>query len=112
MSRLGILLTLAILAGAGYVGSKLIPPYWTYLTMHEHVKEAAMAAGRRGREAEARAELIARAKSIGLTLEDENVEIGQEGNLVMVRVRWTVPLDLRLYRTTLRFEVEKGAPAP
>jgi hypothetical protein len=112
MSRLGILLTLAILAGAGYVGSKLIPPYWTYLPMHEHVKEAAMAAGRRGREAEARAELIARAKSIGLTLEDENVEIGQEGNLVMVRVRWTVPLDLRLYRTTLRFEVEKGAPAP
>jgi hypothetical protein len=56
--------------------------------------------------------LIARAKSLGLMLEDENVEIGQEGNLVMVRVRWTVPLDFRLYRTTIRFEVEKGAPAP
>ena len=113
MSRLGILLALAILAGAGVVGSKVVPPYWNYLAMHEHVKEAAMAAAsRRDREAQARAELLARAKSIGVMLEDENVDISQEGNLVMVRVHWSVPLDLRVYRTTLRFDVEKGAPAP
>jgi hypothetical protein len=112
-SRLGILLTLAILAGAGFVGSKIVPPYWNYLAMHEHVKEAAMAAAsRRDREAQARAELIARAKSLGVALDEENVDINQEGNLVMVRVHWSVPLDFRVYRTTLRFDVEKGAPAP
>jgi hypothetical protein len=110
--RLKFLLILLILAGLGYVGNTLVPVYWSYLSMQEPVKEAAMAASRRGKEAEVRAELIARAKGVGVVLDEENVEIDQEGNLVVVRVAWEVPVDMPLFRRTLRFRIEKSALAP
>jgi len=68
LTRLGFLVTLAILAGIGFAGNKVIPIYWNYLSMQDPVKEAAMAAARPGREAQVRAELIARAKRLGVDL--------------------------------------------
>ncbi len=108
---LKVLVTLLVLGGIGYVGVKLIPPYWEYLSLQDPVKEAAVAYARQGKEAEVRTELIARAKSVGVALDEESVEIGQEGNLVVVRVTWEVPLDIPMYRRTLRFRIEKGVPA-
>lgn len=110
--RLKVLVTLVVLVGMGYVGSKLIPPYWDYLAMQDPVKEAALAFSHRTKEDAVRAELIARAKGLGVVLEEENVEIGQEGSLAVVRVAWEVPLDLPMYRRPLRFRIEKGVPAP
>jgi len=48
MTRLGFLLTVTVLAGIGFVGSKVIPIYWDYLSMQNPVKEAAMAASLTG----------------------------------------------------------------
>ena len=110
--RLKVLLVVLALAGLGYVGSKLVPVYWSYLSMQDPVKEAAMAASRPGQEAEARADLIARAKSLGVALDEENVEIDREGNFVTVRATWQVPVDLRVYRRTLRFRVEQKSLTP
>jgi hypothetical protein len=110
--RPGFLVTLVVLASLGFAGSKVVPIYWNYLSMQNPVKEAAMAAVRPGKEAEARAELIARAKSLGVDLAEDAVEFGQDGNQVMVRVAWEVPLDLVLYRRTLRFRVEQRALVP
>ena len=109
--RLKVLVTLVVLLGMGFVGSKLIPPYWDYLAMQDPVKEAALAFSHRAKEDAVRADLIARAKGLGVVLEEENVEIGQEGSLVVVRVAWEVPLDLPMYRRPLRFRIEKGVPA-
>jgi hypothetical protein len=110
--RLKVLVTLLVLAGAGYVGSKLVPPYWDYLSMQDPVKEAALAFSRRAQEAAVREELIGRAKAIGVVLEEENVDIGQRGNFAVVRVSWEVPVDIPLYRRTLRFRIEQAVPAP
>ena len=112
VTRLGFLVTLLVLAGIGFAGSKVVPIYWNYLAMQDPVKEAAMAAARPGREAQVRVELIARAKRLGVDLAEDAVEFGQDGNQVVVRVAWEVPLDLVLYRRTLRFRVEKWALAP
>jgi hypothetical protein len=112
MTRLGFLVTVTVLAGVGFVGSKVIPIYWDYLSMQNPVKEAALAATRPGREAEARAELIARAKNLGVDLTEDAVEFGQQGDRIVVRVGWEVPLDLVVYRRTLRFRVEQWALAP
>lgn len=111
-ARVKVLVTLLMVAGLGYVGSKLVPVYWSYLSMQDPVKEAAMAASRPGKEAEARADLIARAKSVGVALEEENVEIDRDGNFVAVRVAWDVPVDMRVYRRTLHFRIEHKVPAP
>lgn len=110
-SRFGVLVFLAILAAAGYLASLYIPPYWTYLSMHDPVKEAAMNAGRGG-EAKARAELVARARDLGLLLEEEAVEFVQEGPEQVVRVDWAVPIELPRYLHTLRFHIEKRSPLP
>ena len=109
---LKVLVVLLVLAGLGYVGMKLIPPYWDYLSLQDPVKEAAIVYARQGKEAEVRAELITRARQIGIALDEERVDIGQEGNQIVVRVAWEVPLDIPLYRRSLRFRIEKWVPAP
>ena len=110
--RVKLLVTLVVLASLVYVATKLGPPYWNYLAMHDPVKEAAMAISRRAPEAEVRAGLIARARATDVTLEEENVEIMQRGNFAVVRVSWEVPLDIPMYRRTLRFHIEQAVPAP
>lgn len=112
MTRLGFLVTVVVLAGVGFAGSKVIPIYWDYLSMQNPVKEAAMAITRPGKEDEVRAELIARAKSLGVDLAEDAVEFDRKGDQVMVRVAWQVPLDLVLYRRTLQFRIEQWALAP
>ena len=111
MTRLGMLVGLLVLVGGIYLSAKFIPPYWAYLSMLDPVKEAAMAAATRGNEERIRTGLIVKAKQFGFELDGENVEIVQDGNVVVVRVTWEVPLDLPRYRHTLRFRVESQAPA-
>ncbi|MFB3817816.1 MAG: hypothetical protein ACE147_09155 [Candidatus Methylomirabilales bacterium] len=110
-SRFGVLVFLLILGGLAYLASLYIPPYWTYLSMQDPVKEAAMSAGRGG-EAKARAELLARARDLGLALEEEAVEFVQDGPEQVVRVDWAVPIELPRYVHTLRFHIEKRSPLP
>ena len=93
------------------MGSKLIPPYWEYLSMQDPVKEAAWALSRRTSEDAVRADLMIRAKNVGVILKDEDVEIGREGSLAVVRVVWEVPLDFPMYRRSLRFRIEKEVPS-
>jgi hypothetical protein len=111
-TRLKLLVTLLMLAGLGYAGSKVIPVYWSYLSMFDPVREAAMAASRPGKEDEARAELVTRARGVGVELDEERVEIDRDGNFVTVRVAWEAPVDLRAYRHTFRFRIEHKAHIP
>jgi len=111
MTRLGMLVGLLVLVGGIYLGAKFIPPYWAYLSMLDPVKEAAMAAATRGNEERIRTGLIVKAKQFGFELDGENVEFVRDGNVVVVRVTWEVPVDLPRYRHTLRFRVESQAPA-
>ena len=113
MTRLGMLVGLLVLVGGIYLGAKFIPPYWAYLSMLDPVKEAALAAATRGgNEERIRTGLIVKAKQFDFELDGENVEFVREGNVVVVRVTWEVPVDLPRYRYTLRFRVESQTPAP
>ena len=111
MTRLGMLVGLLVLVGGIYLGAKFIPPYWAYLSMLDPVKEAAMAAATRGNAERIRTGLVGKAKQFGFELAEENIEIVQDGNLMVVRVAWEVPVDLPRYRYTLHFHVESKFPA-
>jgi hypothetical protein len=108
-----LLLVLCVLA-AGIVGAlKFIPPYWTYLSLQDPVKEAAMTAvSRTGGEQAAREELIRRAAERGLPLGEENIEIIRDGSMLILRVRWSETVELPGYRTTIPFKIEHRVPAP
>jgi hypothetical protein len=107
-------LVFLLLAAAGiFLAAKLVPPYVTYWSMRNPVKEAAMAAVRRGAgPAKARADLLEKAKEQGLRLGDDDIEIEQVGSSMVVRVAWETPVEFPRYRHTLRFRLEEREPLP
>lgn len=108
--RLGALLFVLAAAAGIYLAINFIPPYWTYLSMQDPVKEAAMAAAARGDEARVRADLIRRAKELDLTLEEDNIEITRDGPMLLIRVSWVARVDLPRYRYDIPFRVEERVP--
>ena len=102
------MLFILVVGLAVYLAIILIPPYWTYLSMQDPVRDAAVTAvTTRDGEATARAEILRKARGIGLHLEDENIEIVHEGQELVVRVSWVEPVDLAQYHYNLRFRVEQ-----
>ena len=106
--RLGALLFILVVVAAVYFVIILIPPYWNYLSMQDPVRDAAVTAvTTRDGEAAARAEILRKARDIGLHLEDENIEIVHEGQELVIRVSWVEPVDLPRYHYNIRFRVEQ-----
>ncbi len=101
---------LLLLASGIYLATKYIPPYWTYLSMQDPVREAAMAAVMPGGEARAREELTRRAKEQGLKLTENNIIFIREGPMLVLRVTWVEPVDLPTTRHNLRFQIEQSVP--
>jgi hypothetical protein len=102
-----LLFLLVVVVGI-YAAILYIPPYWTYLSMQDPVKEAALTViTTRDGEATARADLLRKSRDLGLRLEDENIEIARIGQELMVRVTWVTPVDLPRYRHNLHFRVEQ-----
>jgi hypothetical protein len=108
--RLGALLCILVAAAAMYLAIKFVPPFWTYLSMQDPVKEAAMTMVASGNEASVRADLIRQAAAQGLTLEDDNIDITQDGTILVVRITWVAPVELPRYRYDLRFRIEERVP--
>jgi hypothetical protein len=93
---------------AVYLAIVLVPPYWDYLSMQDPVRDAAVTAvTTRDGEVTARADILRKAREIGLRLQDENIEIVHEGQELVVRVSWVEPVDLGRYRYNLQFRVEQ-----
>lgn len=91
-----------------YLAIVLVPPYWDYLSMQDPVRDAAVTAvTTRDGEVTARADILRKAREIGLRLQDENIEIVHEGQELVVRVSWVEPVDLGRYRYNLQFRVEQ-----
>jgi hypothetical protein len=108
------LLLFLLVLGVGIMAAiKLIPPYWTYLSMQDPVKEAALTAvTRTGGEQAARAELIRRAAELGLGLGEENIQFIRDGSMLTLRVRWSEAVEFPGYRTTIPFQIEHRIAAP
>lgn len=100
-----------VVAAGWYVASKVIPPYWDYLSLQDPVKEALQTASR-GDEAKARQRILQRAGELGLPLTDEDIQFSRQGPMLAVRVSWMIPLDLLRYRYDLRFQIEQTTPLP
>jgi len=106
------LLFILVVVAAVYVAIMFIPPFWTYLSMQDPVKEAALTVvTTRDGEAAARADLLRKSRDLGLRLEDENIEIARVGQELVVRVTWVTPVDLPRYRHNLHFRVEQRVSA-
>jgi len=111
--NLKLLFFLLVLAVAVVAVIKIVPPYWTYLSLQDPVKEAALTAvSRLGGEQAAREELVRRAADLGLGLGEENIQFVRDGSMLILRVRWSEAVELPGYRTTIPFQIEHRIPAP
>lgn len=102
---------LVVVGAVWYLGIKLIPPYWDYLSLQDPVKEALVTAAR-GNETAARGSIIKQAHDLGLELTDENIVFTLEAPVMKVRVSWEVPVDFPRYRYNLQFDIEHSTPLP
>ena len=105
--RPGVVLFVLVVVALIYLATKFVPPYWTYLSMTDPVKEGAMAMVSSADEQSVRADLIRRAKQQGLTLDDDSIDIIRNGSTVVVRVSWVTPVELPHYRYDIHFRVEE-----
>ena len=108
--RLGVVLFILVVAAGIYLATKFVPPYWTYLSMQDPVKEAAVAVVTSSDEPRARAELMRRAGDEGLALDENNIAIAREEGMLVVRVTWVAPVELPQYRYNLHFRIEERVP--
>lgn len=109
---LGALLFLLLVAIGIYLAVKFVPPYWTYLSLQDPVKEAAMAAASPNGEDRARADLSRRVREAGLNLAEEDIQFTREGSRLVVRISWVVPVELPRVRYDLRFRIEQRTSLP
>jgi hypothetical protein len=111
-SRLGLLLFLLTVGAGVYLAVVYVPPYWTYFGLHDVVRVAADTAAIKRDEEKARRDIIEAAKEQGLALTEENIDIFTRETHIVVRVFWSVPVELPRYRHTLRFSIERSSPLP
>jgi hypothetical protein len=106
---LGTLIFILVLVSGFYMGGKVAPPYWAYLSMKDPVKEAAMFAASGAAEPMVRATIIRRAAEQELSLTDENIDITREDGVLVVRVAWVAHVDLPRKPFDLSFRIEERA---
>jgi Na+/H+-dicarboxylate symporter len=107
---LGTLVFILVLVVAFYLGTMFIPPYWSYLSMQDPVKEAAMLAVSGASEATVRADIMRRAREQDLKLTEENIDIAREDGTLVVRVAWVARVELPRKPYDLSFRIEQRVP--
>lgn len=111
-SRLGALLFILILGVGIYLLTVYVPPYWAYLSLQDEVRVAVDVAANQRNEEKALANILAAARAQGLELNEDNVDIFVRDTHLVIRVAWTVAIEIPRYHHTLRFSIEKSTPLP
>ncbi len=108
MGSLKAVLGLLIMAAVGYVGLKVIPPFFSNYEFEDYIKNEALQStyGTRS-EDDIRDTVIKRARDYDISLTGKQVKVTRTGSngggSLFIEVDYTVPLDLPGYSTTLEF---------
>ena len=104
---LGTSVFILVMVVGVYLAIKFVPPYWSYLSMQDPVKEAAMLAVSGASEASVRADIMRRAREQDLRLTEENIDIAREDGTLVVRVAWVARVELPRKPYDLSFRIEE-----
>lgn len=104
MIRLKALLTILIVGGCVYVGSKVAPVYYTYYQFQSDLEQAAITESYTLRsEAQIQESVLARGRDYGIPLRLEQIRVRRAGNEISISAEYTIHLDLPLYPFDLKF---------
>jgi len=104
MVRLKALLTILIVGGAVYVGSRVAPVYYTYYQFQSDLEQAAMVESYTTRsEADIQQSIATRGRDYGIPLRLEQIRVRRAGTELSISAEYTIHLDLPIHPIDLRF---------
>ena len=104
MIRLRVLLTILIVCGGIYVGSKLAPPYYTYYQFQSDLEQAALVEAYSTRsEAAIQESIAARGRDYGLPLSLDQIRVRRAGEEISISTEYTIHVDIPVYPFDLKF---------
>jgi hypothetical protein len=108
---LGVLIFLAILALAIYLGFRLVPPYWEFYSLKEAARQGVVGASAPPyHDSDARDAVMEKARRLGVPLQEEDLSIVRDGNAISIEFSWKRDITLPGYIHHLTFAVKDSEP--
>ncbi|MFQ5989834.1 MAG: hypothetical protein ACE5K9_07965 [Candidatus Methylomirabilales bacterium] len=109
-SRTRTLLFLLLLAALAYVGNQLVAAYVDYLELRETVRLVVRDIALRPQWGadEGLERILAKARELELPLSERQVDVTDDGETVVARVRWEEPVGVGDYTIPFPFEIEES----
>ncbi len=107
---LSLLFSLLFLAALIFLAVRLFPPYFSNYRLQDAVENLAVRAtySQQISELDIRREVIGRARTFGIQLEDRQVAVQKTRASVDITVQYVVQVDLGVRQVELRFEPSAG----
>jgi len=105
-----VILGLAIVVVTIFSALRLLPPYIANYQFQDYIDNTARTATyNASSEADLRKEILTRARQLGITLQDRQLEVRKvRGGSVSIRITYDVPVDLIARQVVLHFEPTAG----
>ena len=105
-----VILGLAIVVATVFSAVRLLPPYIANYQFQDYIDNTARTATYNSvSEADLKKEVMARARELGITLQDRQLEVRKvRGGSVSIRTTYDVPVDLIARQVVLHFEPSAG----
>ena len=108
--RMGVVISLLILAGLIYMGFKYIPVMVNTYSFRDYMEEEARYAAIRKGDEDIRNRLYERARELTLPVEKSNIQVQRSRHKVTISVKYMVPIETPVF--THRWEFTERASAP
>jgi hypothetical protein len=104
MIRLRALLTILIVGGGVFVGSKVGSAYYTFYQFQSDLEQATMTESYSTRpETDIQESVAARGRDYGIPLKLEQIRVRRLGNELSISTQYTVHLDIPIYPFDMTF---------
>lgn len=105
-----VILGLAIVVATVFSAVRLLPPYISNYQFQDYIDNTARSATYNTiTEADLKKEIMARARQLGITLQDRQLEVHKvRGGAVSIKTTYDVPIDLIARQVVLHFEPAAG----
>ena len=108
--RVGLILALLVLATGIYTGYVLIPIKVKTYEFYDRMRQEARFGAIKKRDEIVHERLMKKARQLGIPLDPKDLKIVRDGGNFIITARYTVPVDLTLYKTEWEFNERTMAP--
>jgi hypothetical protein len=105
-STVNMLLAFVIIGSIGYVGFKLIPPYFANYQFQDSIETEsrfALTGYPKRSQNDIQNEVFKKAQDLGIAVKPDDVHVVMDSTTCAISLDYSVPIDLQFYQFTLQF---------